>query len=71
LKKNEKSLSLVVEDDGDGFDMAGLRARAPSLKGLGLTVMEERAHILGASFEVKSRVGGGTKILLTIPIPPS
>jgi PAS domain S-box-containing protein len=67
VKKNERNVSFLVEDDGNGFDLAGLRERAPSLKGLGLTLMEERAHILGASFEVKSRVGGGTRIRLTIP----
>lgn len=59
----------MVEDDGKGFDIAKVRARTPSLRGLGLTVMEERAHILGASLEVKSTVGGGTSILLTIPRP--
>jgi PAS domain S-box-containing protein len=67
VKKNEKTVSLIVQDDGNGFDLAGFRAREPSLGGLGLTAMEERAYRLGASFEVKSKVGGGTRILLTIP----
>jgi PAS domain S-box-containing protein len=69
LKRDGNTVSLVVEDDGDGFDIAGVRGRSLSLRGLGLTVMEERAHILGAALEVKSAVGGGTRILLTLSRP--
>jgi PAS domain S-box-containing protein len=47
---------LRIRDNGRGFDAHQVAA------GLGLNVMRERAAIIGAEFEVKSEVGGGTKI---------
>ncbi len=50
--------SIVVEDDGVGFDAAAL---APD-KGLGLACMRARLVALGGSLDVESAPGGGTSV---------
>ena len=50
------SFRLLVVDEGRGFDLAGARA------GHGLVSMRERARALGGTFDVRSRLGGGTEI---------
>ncbi len=68
VKGNEGSVALIIEDDGKGFDVNRVRAIHSPEKGLGLDAMEERAHVLGTSLHIKSQVGEGTRITLTIPI---
>jgi PAS domain S-box-containing protein len=68
VKENDGGVSLIIEDDGKGFDMNEVRAKQYPEKGLGLDAMEERAHMLGASLHVRSPVGEGTRISLKIPI---
>jgi signal transduction histidine kinase len=58
---------FVVEDDGKGFSPQHLKAIKPEEKGLGLASMEERARILGGSFEVRSHKRKGTRLTFTIP----
>ena len=59
-------ISLVIEDDGIGFEH-GNGSRAVS-GGLGLTGMRERAALLGGDLEIESRKGKGTTILVRMPI---
>jgi PAS domain S-box-containing protein len=69
IGKEKEQLSFIIEDDGKGFDAQAKRARNAIQRGLGLTVMEERAHLTGGTLEIASHADGrGTKILLTIPI---
>lgn len=56
------TLSIVVEDDGVGFDPA---ARAD---GFGLAGIRERAVLLDGSFRIESRKGHGTTIVVTLPV---
>jgi signal transduction histidine kinase len=67
-KRNEGGISFLIEDDGKGFKVGKIKGKPKSHKGLGLPLMEERAHMLGASLVIKSRAGRGTRVLLTIPI---
>jgi PAS domain S-box-containing protein len=68
VKKTEEDISFLIEDDGKGFRAGKAKGPASSHQGLGLRVMEERAHMLGASLVIKSRAGRGTRVLLTIPM---
>jgi len=71
-RKENGSLSLFVEDNGKGFDPLEAGTRAGVQKGLGLTVMRERAYLIGGTLEISSRPeGGGTRISLTIPLEDS
>jgi two-component system sensor histidine kinase UhpB len=58
--QHDGDLTLVVEDDGQGFDMT-------RVDGLGLIGMRERAEGLGGMFELKSAPGKGSCIMVRIP----
>ncbi len=68
IMKRKNSVSFIVKDNGQGFDMQEVAARSWPEKGLGLTTMEERTRILGGPFERFSRKGQGVRIALKIPI---
>ncbi|MBI9043685.1 MAG: hypothetical protein JEZ06_04320 [Anaerolineaceae bacterium] len=52
-------VELLVWDDGRGFEIGKCSAQ-----GMGLKIMQERAHSVGANLEIKSQVEKGTKIKL-------
>lgn len=64
---DDGGILVEVEDDGRGFDPE--RVSAHAMGGAGLKGMEERAALLGATFQVDSRRGEGTKISLRLPPP--
>ena len=61
-------LAISVRDDGRGFDLDAVRARAANGASLGLVGMEERMALAGGSFELRSQPGQGTVLLATFPI---
>ncbi|HEU5329775.1 MAG TPA: GAF domain-containing protein, partial [Thermomicrobiales bacterium] len=63
LTTGPAAVTLLVEDDGKGFDPAvPLRGNAFGTRG-----MRERAAILGGTFSIDSHPGGGTRVLITMP----
>jgi two-component system sensor histidine kinase DegS len=56
---------LEVRDDGRGFDIEAVAARGR--RNFGLQFMRERADLIGAAFDVRSRPDGGTVVRLVIP----
>ena len=58
---------LEVRDDGRGFDTGAVAARGR--RNFGLQFMRERAELIGAQFEVRSRPEAGTVVRLAIPVP--
>jgi two-component system sensor histidine kinase DegS len=56
---------LEVRDDGHGFDADG---GATGRRSFGLRFMRERADLVRARFDVRSRQGEGTVVTLEIPI---
>ena len=61
LESRDGAVTLIIEDDGVGFDLA-----APGLKdrGVGLAGMRERAALIGATLQVESTPGKGTAVFL-------
>lgn len=59
-------VTVTVEDDGRGFDVA--RQMRSDGGGLGLFGMQERAAYLGGRVEIRSRPGGGTSVHAEIPV---
>ncbi len=55
---------LEVRDDGKGFDVGAVAARGR--RNFGLQFMRERAELIGARFDVRSRPDGGTVVRLAI-----
>lgn len=62
------SLSVIVEDDGIGFNVYEVLNRDPSEKNLGLHGMQERASLVGGKLTIESEYGNGTTIYLKLPI---
>jgi signal transduction histidine kinase len=67
LSTSGGQVSLVVEDDGVGFETsdAGLLGG-----GSGLMSMRERAALVGATLEIESVPGRGTSVFLRAPVAP-
>jgi PAS domain S-box-containing protein len=65
LERTAACLSLIVEDNGVGFDLSD--AEMPR-KGLGLIGMRERAALVGADLQIESTPGQGTTIMVRAPI---
>ncbi len=57
---------LEVRDDGRGFDTGAVAARGR--RNFGLQFMRERAELVGAQFEVRSRPDAGTVVRVAIPL---
>jgi signal transduction histidine kinase len=66
LQRGDRSVLLLVEDDGRGFDSA---ARELNGDRLGLLGIEERAALLGGQACLESTPGGGTQLSVEIPVP--
>jgi len=64
LEKTGGKISLIIEDDGIGFNP---RDKANRQKGLGLVGMIERARICGGDLEIESSTGKGTTVYARIP----
>jgi signal transduction histidine kinase len=57
----------VVKDDGDGFDVGATDARLGRTDGLGMIQMRERAALVGGRVQVRSSLGLGTEVRVTVP----
>jgi signal transduction histidine kinase len=65
LERNQGKLLLTIVDNGAGFDPA----KGPG-RSLGLLGMEERARLVGATFNLITAPGCGTTIAVQLPLPP-
>jgi PAS domain S-box-containing protein len=63
LERDIHCVRLVITDDGAGFD-----ARQAAFKGLGLTSILERTHMLGGELDLQSEPGTGTRIRIEFPL---
>jgi signal transduction histidine kinase len=58
---------VVVEDDGQGFDVAAVLQNYAKRGSLGLLQMRESARLIGAHLSLDSSPGQGTRVRLRIP----
>jgi PAS domain S-box-containing protein len=65
VHRNPQVVRLVIEDDGQGFEVAASRSETQ----LGLVGIRERAHLVGGSMTVESSPGRGTTICVSVPLP--
>jgi len=68
LFRNGDELVLSVKDDGVGFDVAAMRARANAGSSMGLLGMRERAMLIGGRLEIESALGQGCTVRLRCPM---
>lgn len=67
LRREADELTLCVQDDGCGFDLAAMRERAVAGGSLGVLGMQERASLIGGQLEFVSSPGQGCTIELRCP----
>jgi signal transduction histidine kinase/DNA-binding NarL/FixJ family response regulator len=66
LERRPGHVSLIVEDDGGGFDAV---SQASAAKGrLGLLGMRERVTLAGGTLEIESTPGAGTTVFVRVPL---
>ncbi|HEX2829109.1 MAG TPA: PAS domain S-box protein [Burkholderiales bacterium] len=69
LERRADLVSLIVEDDGRGFDPAAGEAGIGT--GLGITGMRERAALAGGTLSIESQPGGARQFLYGFLAPHS
>ncbi len=67
LERRSDQVSLIVEDDGVGFDPVEMDGER---RGFGLLGMQERAALVGATVQIESAPGEGTTIFVRTPTIP-
>jgi len=62
LWKMDGRIELVLEDNGEGFDLKKVLGSESTKRGFGLTNMRERTELSGGSFAIESAEGKGTTV---------
>ena len=66
LMRQHDKTTLLVEDDGCGFDLFAIRKEMD--RGRGLIEMEERTIVLGGNLQIESIPKKGTTIRAELPL---
>lgn len=64
MEITDKNITLLIKDDGKGFDTDGKKKN----NSFGLIGMRERVEMLDGKLEIKSTIGKGTTVLIQVPI---
>jgi two-component system, NarL family, nitrate/nitrite sensor histidine kinase NarX len=65
IEGHAQQIEITIEDDGDGLMPDAVPS--PGTPHFGLEIMHERALRLGGSLSLQARMGGGTRVQLSIP----
>jgi two-component system sensor histidine kinase DegS len=68
LSHSNTILSIIIDDNGKGFDIASVEKKRNSESGMGLLFMQERIQYINGRVFVNSIVGEGTRITFNIPL---
>jgi signal transduction histidine kinase len=71
IKREDNDVAFIVADNGIGCNLDEVVGRDPTNRGLGLMAMQERAHMMGGTLEIKSQEGEGTQVAFRIPVSRS
>ncbi len=61
-------IRITVEDDGVGFDAAGMDSNLSGIRGFGLFSIRERLDHIGGRMKISRPAAGGTRVIMTAPI---
>ena len=67
IEADGRTVTLVVNDDGHGFDADDSGRHAGDDRGFGLLAIRERARLLGGSLTISSTPGVGTNVRVVVP----
>jgi signal transduction histidine kinase len=68
LSHSKNMLSIVIDDDGKGFEPSKIKKVKNSDGGMGMTFMKERITYIEGRLFLNSELGKGTRVTLNIPI---
>ena len=68
MSHSKKILSLVIDDNGKGFDPSNIKRIKTGDGGMGMTFMRERISYINGRFFITSELGHGTRVTLNIPL---
>jgi len=68
ISHSKNILSLVIDDDGAGFESSKVKKVRNADGGMGMTFMRERINYIGGRLFLNSELGKGTRVTLNIPI---
>ncbi|TKB69660.1 MAG: hypothetical protein E8D52_05325 [Nitrospira sp.] len=68
LCRQAQNITLIIQDDGVGFDVMLAKQRALGGQSIGLLGLEERVRLAGGSFAISSVPSEGTRLELCFPL---
>lgn len=68
LRQHDQGVTLIIQDDGVGFDVLSARQRAQVGESIGLLGMEERVRLAGGRLLISSTPGQGCRLELQFPL---
>lgn len=68
ISRDGDSISVIVADDGVGFDVEEVWLASARRRSVGLFNVHERLDYIGGRLEIDSRPGGGSRFTLTAPL---
>ena len=68
ITRETDNVTLIVRDDGDGFDEERYEGSDGVGLGLGLFGMQERAALIGGTLQIRSQLTSGTEITAVVPL---
>ncbi|MEW5961309.1 MAG: histidine kinase [Chloroflexota bacterium] len=71
MNVDDDKVTVVIEDDGSGFDVPEALAAARQRKTIGLSTMREQVELLGGEIDIDSSLGRGTRIEFWVPVNPA
>jgi two-component system CheB/CheR fusion protein len=71
LERRPDQVSLIIEDDGCGFDAEAVMRASATQKKLGLLGMQERIKLVGGTWKMESTIGAGATVFVRLPLEPS
>ena len=61
-------LTIIVKDDGVGFDVQKVKSGYDERGSLGLINMQERTNVINGIFRIRSEINRGTEAIMTLPL---
>ena len=68
ISNTDTMLSIVIDDNGKGFDPAKVKNVKKGDGGMGMTFMKERIKYINGRMFLNSELGKGTRVTLNIPL---
>ena len=68
IGSDNNEIVLIIEDNGQGFDISSINLEKDPMSGYGLIAMRERCELFGGSFHLDSKPARGTRVNAILPL---